>query len=67
MRVADGEGIGFVYGKGKHKPELQKLYEELEECGTRLMEYKEEAILERIQALKKHEFSRIASSSHIKG
>ncbi|MBM6855998.1 IS1182 family transposase, partial [Mediterraneibacter glycyrrhizinilyticus] len=30
-----------VYGKGKHKPEIQKLYEELEECGARLMEYKE--------------------------
>lgn len=41
MRIAQGEGIGFVYGKGKHKPENQKLYEELEECGTRLMEYKE--------------------------
>ena len=27
--------------KGKHKPEIQKLYEELEECGRRLMEYKE--------------------------
>ena len=27
-------------GKGQRKPELQKLYEELETCGTRLMEYK---------------------------
>ena len=41
MRIAQGEGIGFVFGKGKHKPEIQKLYEELEECGSRLMEYKE--------------------------
>lgn len=41
MRIAQGEGILFVNGKGKHKPELQKLYEELEECGRRLMEYKE--------------------------
>ncbi len=41
MQIAQGEDIGFVYGKGKHKPEIQKLYEELEECGTRLMEYKE--------------------------
>ena len=41
LRIAQGEGIGFVYGRGKHKPEIQKLYEELEECGTRLMEYKE--------------------------
>ena len=40
IRIAEGEGIGFVYGKGKHKPEIQKLYEELEECGSRLMEYK---------------------------
>lgn len=41
MRIAEGEGILFVSGKGKHKPEIQKLYEELEECGRRLMEYKE--------------------------
>lgn len=39
-KIADGEGIGFAYGKGQRKPELQKLYEELETCGTRLMEYK---------------------------
>ena len=31
MRIAEGEGIGFVSGMGKHKPEIQKLYEELEE------------------------------------
>ena len=41
IRIAQGEGIRFVYGKGKHKPEIQKLYEELEEYGIRLMEYKE--------------------------
>jgi transposase len=41
MRIAEGEEILFVNGKGKHKPEIQKLYEELEECGRRLMEYKE--------------------------
>lgn len=41
IRIAQGEGIGFVYGKGKNKPEIQKLYEELEEYGTRRMEYKE--------------------------
>ena len=39
--IAQGEGIEFIYGKGKRKPEIQKLYEELELCGTRLMEYKE--------------------------
>lgn len=31
----------FVYGKGKRKPEIQQLYEELEACGKRLMGYKE--------------------------
>ena len=41
MWIAEGEGIGFVFGKGKHKPEIQKLYEELEECETLMMEYKE--------------------------
>ena len=41
MRIASGEGIGFVHGKGKRKPEIQQLYEEVEECGRRLMEYKE--------------------------
>src|SRR5699024_2864494 len=41
MRITEGEGIRFVLGKRKHKPEIQKLYEELEECGTRLMGYKE--------------------------
>ncbi len=40
-RIAQGEGIGFVQGKGMHKPEIQKLYEELEECGKRLMSYKD--------------------------
>ena len=41
MRIAEGEGILFVHSKGKTKPGLQKLYEELEECGKRLMGYKE--------------------------
>ena len=39
--IADGEGIEFVYGKGKKKSEIQQLYEELENCGQKLMEYKE--------------------------
>ena len=39
--IASGEGIEFVYGKGKRKPELQQLYEELEHLGQRLMGYKE--------------------------
>ena len=41
MVIADGEGIVFVNGKGKRKPKLQQLYEELEHCGQRLMHYKE--------------------------
>lgn len=41
LEIAAGEGISFVVGKGKRKPEIQKLYEELETCGRRLMEYKE--------------------------
>ena len=41
MQLAEGEGILFVRRKGKHKPQIQQLYEELEECGRRLMEYKE--------------------------
>lgn len=39
--IASGEGIEFVYGKGKRKPEIQQLYEELDHLGQRLMEYKE--------------------------
>ena len=39
--IADMEGIPFVYGKGKKRSELQQLYEDLEVCGSRLMEYKE--------------------------
>lgn len=38
IRIAEGEGIGFVYGKGKHKPEIQKLYEELEATFMRMKE-----------------------------
>lgn len=40
-KIADGEGIEFVSRKGKRKSEIQQLYEELEHCGKRLMEYKE--------------------------
>ena len=39
--IATGEEIEFVYGKGKRKPEIQQLYEELEHLGQRLMGYKE--------------------------
>ncbi len=40
LLIAAGEGIAFVNGKGQKKPEIQQLYEELEKCGSRLMEYK---------------------------
>ena len=40
-KIASGEGIAFIYGKGKRKPEIQQLYEELEHLGQRLMGYKE--------------------------
>ena len=40
-RIANGEGITFTTEKGKRKPQIQQLYEELEECGKRLMQYKE--------------------------
>ncbi len=40
-KIADGEDIAFVYEKRQRNPELQLLYEELEECGKRLMRYKE--------------------------
>lgn len=40
QRIAEGEGIPFVHDKGKQKSEVQKRYEELEECGDRLMGYK---------------------------
>ena len=39
--IASGEGIEFIYGKGKRKPEIQQLYEDLEHLGQRLMGYKE--------------------------
>ena len=39
--IADREGIRFVCGKGKRKSEIQQLYEELEACGRKLLEYKE--------------------------
>ncbi len=41
VRIADGEGIPFVYEKRQKKSEIQKLYDELEECGKRLMKYKD--------------------------
>jgi len=40
-RVAREEGISFVEGKGKPKPEIQKLYGEIELCGERLLRYQD--------------------------
>ena len=39
--ISEKEGIAFVYEKGKKKPELQQLYDEIYDCGCRLMEYRE--------------------------
>ena len=41
IKIAKGEGITFTIGKGKRKPELQQLHEEIEACGERLLKYKE--------------------------
>lgn len=41
VKIARNENIVFVTGKGQRKSELQKLYEDIEECGQRLMQYKE--------------------------
>ena len=41
VRIAEGEGLSFVYGKRQKKSGIQMLYEELEACGKRLMKYKE--------------------------
>ncbi len=41
VRIAKGEDIVFAAGKGRRKPVIQKLYEELEECGQRLLRYKD--------------------------
>jgi len=40
-KIAQAEGISFVEGKGKSKPEIQKLYGEIEACGERLLKYQD--------------------------
>ena len=40
-QIAEKENIIFTSGKGKKKHQIQQLYEELENCGNRLMKYKE--------------------------
>ena len=40
-KIANGENILFTTEKGKKKSELQKLHEEIEASGDRLMKYKE--------------------------
>ncbi len=39
--IASNEGILFETGKGKRKSELQKIYEQLESLGEKLLKYKE--------------------------
>ena len=39
--IADNENIVFVTGKGQRKHDLQKLYEQLDALGQRLLKYKE--------------------------
>ena len=41
VKIAEGEEISFVYEKRQKKTEIQLLYDEIEECGKRLMKYKE--------------------------
>jgi len=41
VMISEGENIPIVSGKGQKKSEIQRLYEDLEECGKRLMRYKE--------------------------
>ena len=36
MQIAQGEGIEFIFEKGKRRPEIQKLYEKLEAFGDTL-------------------------------
>lgn len=39
IKIAHGEAITFSAGKGQKKPEIQKLCEEIESCGERLLKY----------------------------
>lgn len=41
LEIAQEEGIPFVEGKGKSKPEIQKLHGEIEACGERLLKYQD--------------------------
>ena len=38
VKIAEGEEISFVYGKGQKKSEIQMLYEELEATSMRMKE-----------------------------
>ena len=39
-KISDGEQIVFLSGKGQKKSELQKLYEAFNDCGNKLLKYK---------------------------
>lgn len=41
VRIEEGKNISFIYEKRKTKPEIQLLYEDLEECGKHLIKYKD--------------------------
>lgn len=40
-KIATDEGIIFSTGKGQKKSDLQQLHEEIEDCGQRLLKYKD--------------------------
>jgi len=40
-KIATDESIIFSRGKGQKKSELQQLHEEIEDCGQRLLKYKD--------------------------
>lgn len=41
LMISDEENIVFSKGRGQRKPQIQKICEALEECGERLLKYKE--------------------------
>jgi len=41
LMISDEENLVFSKGRGQRKPQIQKICESLEECGKRLLKYKE--------------------------
>lgn len=54
-KIAKGEGHSFVVGKGQRKSEIQKLYEEIEDCGKRLLKYQQHF---RIMGIERNSYSK---------